>query len=149
MISNFSTSYNVVSIAMALPILQSSFLPYAHSATDTDDAYDPDSGDSAALDEIDAMCASALLGGMVLGQLVGGAASDALGRIPALYGAILLQVVGSLGSALVGLGMFGGEGMDVFDFLSLWRFVLGVGAGAIYPIAAAVSYTHLTLPTKA
>ena len=59
MISNFSTSYNVVSIAMALPILQSSFLPYAHSATDTDDAYDPDSGDSAALDEIDAMCASA------------------------------------------------------------------------------------------
>ena len=137
MISNFSTSYNVVSIAMALPILQSSFLPYAHSATDTDDAYDPDSG--AALDEIDAMCASALLGGMVLGQLVGGAASDTIGRIPALYGAILLQVVGSLGSALVGLGMFGREGMDVFDFLSLWRFVLGVGAGAIYPIAAVLS----------
>ena len=139
MISNFSTSYNVVSIAMALPILQSSFLPYAHSATDTDDAYDPGSGDSAALDAIDAMCASALLGGMVLGQLVGGAASDAIGRIPALYGAILLQVVGSLGSALVGLGMFGGQGMDVFDFLSLWRFVLGVGAGAIYPIAAVLS----------
>ena len=142
MISNFSTSYNVVSIAMALPILQSSFLPYAHSATDTDDAYDPDSGGGgggAALDEIDAMCASALLGGMVLGQLVGGAASDTIGRIPALYGAILLQVVGSLGSALVGLGMFGREGMDVFDFLSLWRFVLGVGAGAIYPIAAVLS----------
>jgi MFS family permease len=35
--------------------------------------------------------------------------------------------------------MFGGEGMDVFDFLSLWRFVLGVGAGAIYPIAAVLS----------
>lgn len=141
MISNFSTSYNVVSIAMALPILQSSFLPYAHSATDTDDAYDPDSGGGGAvLDEIDAMCASALLGGMVLGQLVGGAASDAIGRIPALYAAILLQVVGSLGSALVGLGgMFGREGMDVFDFLSLWRFVLGVGAGAIYPIAAVLS----------
>jgi len=148
MISNFSTSYNVVSIAMALPILQSSFLPYAHSVTDTDDAYDPDSGggDGTALDEIDAMCASALLGGMVLGQLVGGATSDAIGRIPALYGAIVLQLVGSLGSALVGLGVFGGaavkivgEEMNVFDILSLWRFVLGVGAGAIYPIAAVLS----------
>jgi len=148
MISNFSTSYNVVSIAMALPILQSSFLPYEHSVTDTDDAYDPDAngGNGAALGEIDAMCASALLGGMVLGQLVGGAASDAIGRIPALYGAILLQIVGSLGSALVGLGMFGGaavtiggEEMNVFDYLSMWRFVLGVGAGAIYPIAAVLS----------
>ena len=148
MISNFSTSYNVVSIAMALPILQSSFLPYAHSVTDTDDAYDPDAsgGDGTAMDEVDAMCASALLGGMVIGQLVGGAASDAIGRIPALYGAILLQIVGSLGSALVGLGMFGGamvtiigEEMNVFEFLSMWRFVLGVGAGAIYPIAAVLS----------
>lgn len=148
MISNFSTSYNVVSIAMALPILQSSFLPYAHSVADTDDAYDPNAngGDGAAMDEVDAMCASALLGGMVLGQLVGGAASDAIGRIPALYGAILLQIVGSLGSALVGLGMFGGAAvtivggeMNVFEFLSMWRFVLGVGAGAIYPIAAVLS----------
>ena len=148
MISNFSTSYNVVSIAMALPILQSSFLPYAHSVTDTDDAYDPDAsgGDGTAMDEVDAMCASALLGGMVLGQLFGGAASDAIGRIPALYGAILLQIVGSLGSALVGLGMFGGAvvtivggEMNVFEFLSMWRFVLGVGAGAIYPIAAVLS----------
>lgn len=148
MISNYSTSYNVVSIAMALPLLQSSYLPYAHSVTDTDDAYDPDAsgGDGTAMDEIDAMCASALLGGMVLGQLVGGAASDVVGRIPALYGAILLQIVGSLGSALVGLGMFGGaavtivgEEMNVFDFLSMWRFVLGVGAGAIYPIAAVLS----------
>mmetsp|Transcript_8263 Transcript_8263/g.18546 ORF Transcript_8263/g.18546 Transcript_8263/m.18546 type:complete len:849 (+) Transcript_8263:21-2567(+) len=169
MLSNFTTSYNVLSISLALPILSTpTLLPYSTAIT-------PDT---------DSICASSLLGGMVVGQLLGGMVSDLVGRVQGLYGAVALQILGSLMSSLVGIygvggdgdgggnatnwdGSFGvrdggfdggfgdgditvriegeddkaegGEGMTMFDWLSLWRFVLGIGAGAIYPIAAVLS----------
>ncbi|KAI2496920.1 sugar transporter [Fragilaria crotonensis] len=55
MVSNFSTSYNVVNISIVLPILQ--------------DLHHGSSDDAAA-------CASSLLAGMILGQIVGGALGD-------------------------------------------------------------------------
>mmetsp|Transcript_9554 Transcript_9554/g.20511 ORF Transcript_9554/g.20511 Transcript_9554/m.20511 type:complete len:789 (+) Transcript_9554:28-2394(+) len=169
MLSNFTTSYNVLSISLAVPILSTpTLLPYSSQIT-------PDT---------DSICASSLLGGMVVGQLLGGMVSDLVGRVQGLYGAVGLQILGSLMSSLVGIygvggdgdgggnatnwdGSFGvrdggfdggfgdgditvriegeddkaegGEGMTMFDWLSLWRFVLGIGAGAIYPIAAVLS----------
>lgn len=113
MMSNFSTSYNVVNISLVLPILQ--------------DLYQGNAEDEAA-------CASSLLAGMIVGQLVGGALGDSfLGRMGALRLVMVLQIVASLGSALLWGRNF------IYIGLAIWRFLLGIGAGAVYPLAATLS----------
>jgi MFS transporter, PHS family, inorganic phosphate transporter len=112
MISNFSTSFNVMNISVVLPILQ--------------DLYQGTSEDEAA-------CASSLLGGMMLGQLIGGILGDSfLGRLGALKLVMFIQFIASLGSALI-------WNKDVYIWLAVWRFILGIGAGAVYPLAATLS----------
>jgi PHS family inorganic phosphate transporter-like MFS transporter len=114
MVSNFSTSYNVVNISLVLPILQE--LTKASS-------------------EDEAVCASSLLAGMIIGQLVGGALGDSfLGRLGALKLVMCLQIVASLASASLSVGSG-----DIYVKLALWRFILGVGAGGVYPLAAVLS----------
>ena len=119
MLSNLSTSYNVVNISLALPILRSPSM-YAGSVTE----------------ETDSICASSLLAGMVVGQLCGGALGDVMGRMKAVYCVIALQVIASLGSSIL---VWDGLGSSVFDQLAVWRFILGVGAGGVYPLAAVLS----------
>ncbi len=115
MISNFSTSYNVVNISLVLPILQQ--LQEKSSSADS------------------AACASSLLAGMVLGQLAGGALGDSfLGRLGALRLVMSLQIVASLASACLPMG-----NGNIYLRLALWRFILGVGAGGVYPLAAVLS----------
>jgi PHS family inorganic phosphate transporter-like MFS transporter len=115
MISNFSTSYNVVNIALVLPILE-----HIYPLTNREDA---------------AACASSLLAGMILGQVVGGALGDSfLGRLGALRLVMALQIFASIGSSL----LYTSKG-DVYLYLAAWRFVLGVGAGGVYPLAAVLS----------
>ena len=112
MVSNFSTSYNVINISIVLPILEH--------------LYHGSSEDAAA-------CASSLLAGMIMGQVVGGALGDSfLGRLGALRLVMVVQIVASIGSALF-------WGKDVYIWLAIWRFVLGIGAGAVYPLAATLS----------
>lgn len=114
MISNFSTSYNVVNISLVLPILQQ-----LSEATSQDKS----------------ASASSLLAGMIIGQLVGGALGDTfLGRVGALKLVMALQVVASLGSSCLSIGRG-----DIYMKLALWRFILGVGAGGVYPLAAVLS----------
>ena len=114
MLSNFSTSYNVVNISLVLPILQ-----VLHSASE----------------EALASCASSLLAGMIVGQVAGGAMGDTfLGRLGALRLVMVLQIVTSLGSSLISV-----ENGDFYMVLSIWRFVLGISAGAVYPLAAVLS----------
>eukprot|EP00566_Odontella_aurita_P006255 CAMPEP_0113583556 /NCGR_PEP_ID=MMETSP0015_2-20120614/32588_1 /TAXON_ID=2838 /ORGANISM="Odontella" /LENGTH=595 /DNA_ID=CAMNT_0000488457 /DNA_START=118 /DNA_END=1905 /DNA_ORIENTATION=+ /assembly_acc=CAM_ASM_000160 len=123
MLSNFATNYNVVNISLVLPILQSPSL-YKDSVTE----------------ETDSLCASSCLAGMVIGQLAGGALGDVIGRMNAMYIVIILQIVASLSSALLvwdGVGLIGE--WNVFDKLAAWRFLLGVGAGGVYPLAAVLS----------
>jgi PHS family inorganic phosphate transporter-like MFS transporter len=118
MISNFSTSYNVVNISLVLPILEQ-----LESNTTEADA---------------AAVASSLLAGMIFGQIVGGALGDSwLGRLGALRLVMMLQVVASLGSALCVW-----ERYDLYLQLAVWRFILGVGAGGVYPLAAILSAEH-------
>jgi PHS family inorganic phosphate transporter-like MFS transporter len=118
MISNFSTSYNVVNISLVLPILQQ-----IHGKSSSEDA---------------AACASSLLAGMVVGQLVGGALGDSfLGRLGALKVMMALQSMASLLSSF--LSMRHG---DIYIKLALCRFILGVGAGGVYPLAAVLSAEH-------
>ncbi|KAI2507456.1 sugar transporter [Fragilaria crotonensis] len=115
MVSNFSTSYNVVNISIVLPILQ--------------DLHHGSSDDAAA-------CASSLLAGMILGQIVGGALGDSfLGRLGALRLVMAVQIVGSVGSALI-------WGDYIYIWLAAWRFLLGIGSGAVYPLAATLSAEH-------
>jgi PHS family inorganic phosphate transporter-like MFS transporter len=114
MISNFSTSYNVVNISLVLPILEQ-----LESHTTEADA---------------AAVASSLLAGMILGQIVGGALGDSwLGRLGALRLVMMLQIVASLGSACVW------DRYNLYVQLAVWRFILGVGAGGVYPLAAVLS----------
>jgi PHS family inorganic phosphate transporter-like MFS transporter len=114
MLSNFSTSYNVVNISLVLPILE--------------ELYDGNSEDAAA-------CASSLLAGMIIGQLVGGALGDSiLGRLGALRLVMTVQIVASLASACVV-----GSGDKIYIRLAIWRFILGIGAGGVYPLAAVLS----------
>jgi MFS transporter, PHS family, inorganic phosphate transporter len=124
MISNFSTSYNVVNISMVLPIL-------------TQIHEDATSGDAAA-------CASSLLAGMIVGQLFGGALGDSrLGRIGALRLVMALQVVASIASASWGATLpdkgNNSRGEEIFMWLAACRFFLGIGCGGVYPLAAVLS----------
>jgi len=117
MLSNYSTSYNVVNISMVLPILEQLI---------------PDTSN-----EDKAASASSLLAGMMVGQLVGGYLGDSpvLGRMGALQLVMALQVVASLGSAIC----LQTSHKDFYVLLAVFRFLLGVGAGGVYPLAAVLS----------
>ncbi len=128
MLSNYSTSFNVVSISIVLPILETKSLYYDDVKADTA-----------------SICASALIAGMVIGQLIGGALGDLIGRQSAMYVVMCLQIVSSLGSSMIvgsdismHFDLLGLE-WSVFQQLSAWRFILGIGCGGVYPLAALLS----------
>lgn len=106
MLSNFSTSYNVVNIALVLPIFRILF---------------PASSNESWL-------ASSLLIGMMIGQVAGGILGDAVGRLRALRWVMVLQIAASVASATL-----------PSSTLTIWRCLLGVGAGGVYPLAAVLS----------
>lgn len=122
MLSNFSTSYNVVSISIVLPILSTKSL-YSQSVTDSSES----------------ICASALIAGMILGQILGGALGDVIGRIKALYLVMSLQILASLSSAFLVVDGAAFFGWSVFEQLAFWRLLLGIGCGGVYPLAASLS----------
>jgi PHS family inorganic phosphate transporter-like MFS transporter len=117
MISNFSTSYNVVNISLVIPILKEIY---------------PGSSDKDT-----AAVASSLLAGMIAGQLIGGALGDSrLGRLGALRLVMTLQIVASM---ICALSSPNHAAEDIFLWLALWRFLLGIGCGGVYPLAAVLS----------
>lgn len=113
MVANFTTSYNAVNISLVLPILE-----ILVSTTTEEDK---------------SLVASSLLGGMIVGQIVGGALGDLIGRLRSLYLVMGLQVVASLGSACID------NSRSTYMVLAAWRFVLGLGAGGVYPLAAVLA----------
>ena len=136
MVSNYSTSFNVVSISIILPILQSKMLYYQDVTPETS-----------------SLCASALIAGMILGQLGGGALGDLVGRRKGIMFVMLIQVLGSVGGSILidgGDNNDNGDGNDdgmangngswtVFEQLAAWRFLIGIGCGGVYPLAASLS----------
>ena len=120
MLSNYSTSFNVVSISIVLPILETASL------------YNDDVSA-----ETGSLCASALIAGMILGQLAGGALGDLIGRRRAIVLVMGLQIFASLCSSLLVLDGWGYG--TVFEQLAAWRFILGIGCGGVYPLAASLS----------
>jgi len=122
MLSNFSTAYNVLSISLALHILSER------------------NGDLSASDK--SLCSSALFAGMIVGQLGGGALGDILGRHLAMTLVMLLQVFASFMSSLsseVHFNILLDETISIFHVLAFWRFVLGLGCGGVYPLAATLT----------
>ncbi|KAL7555848.1 hypothetical protein ACA910_017350 [Epithemia clementina (nom. ined.)] len=138
MISNFCTSYNVVNISLVLPILEQLHKTSRHGGVMLSNNNDISTQDTS-------IVASSLLAGMIFGQVVGGALGDASwigGLAGALRAVMVLQIVASFGSASVYLSSSSvmPPSMDHFYWeLATWRFVLGIGAGAVYPLAACLS----------
>lgn len=120
MISNFSTSYNILSVSLALHLM-SGMHPMRLGDHDL------------------TICSSALLWGMILGQLAGGTLGDVLGRHRAMTLVMLLQIVAAFGSACSTPLQFWNVRLSIYQTLAMWRFVLGLGCGGVYPLAATLT----------
>lgn len=81
--------------------------------------------------------AGAILG-MMVGQVLFGAAGDCMGRQLALCCTLFVCFLGAVGSALLTFE-HGFGGADIFKQLLYWRILLGVGAGGVYPLAATLA----------
>lgn len=168
MLSNYSTSYNVVNVGIALPVLnyylRSSSLPSSSPAYERQseysspelrslvheynirDANDDGNNDNDEQNQQNSLVASSLMAGMILGQLLGGILGDILGRKTAMILVMILQIGGSLGSAIlvstttnIADADDDDGGLTALEQLAIWRFILGVGAGGVYPLAAVMS----------
>mmetsp|Transcript_64077 Transcript_64077/g.139381 ORF Transcript_64077/g.139381 Transcript_64077/m.139381 type:complete len:452 (+) Transcript_64077:156-1511(+) len=85
----------------------------------------------------DGVLTSAALLGAIVGQIGCGCMADRLGRRAIFLSTASLVAFASLGSAFADhTALFG---LSMYSSLSLWRFVLGVGIGGEYPLAAAAT----------
>ncbi|KIW00742.1 uncharacterized protein PV09_07726 [Verruconis gallopava] len=76
------------------------------------------------------------LGGSAIGQLLFGILADVKGR-NSLYGVELVIVIFStIGVASASSGI--GNNMSILAWLVAWRFVMGIGIGAEYPLSAVI-----------
>ena len=116
MISNFSAAYNTVNISLALTLMRST--------------HPPDDAPSIA------NCSSALIAGMIIGQLGGGLLGDWLGRHMAMAVTLTLQICAAFMSAWSDIIV---TDWDIYTVLACWRFLLGVGCGGVYPLAATIT----------
>lgn len=165
MLSNYSTSYNAVNVGIVLPIFKYSMSQEKHSKEGAPysspsyaslysifssssiarrrhlDDSNNDNNNNEEEGEEDSIVASSLLAGMIFGQLIGGFLGDVLGRRNAMMLVMILQIAGSLGSAIFVTTDNGSIGNDneVYNQLAIWRFILGIGAGGVYPLAAVMS----------
>jgi PHS family inorganic phosphate transporter-like MFS transporter len=78
----------------------------------------------------DGLLTAAALGGAIAGQLTFGAVADRIGRRVTFIVTAALVAIGSLGSAL-------STGPNIYFVLAIWRFIMGLGIGGEYPLAAA------------
>eukprot|EP00301_Raphidiophrys_heterophryoidea_P009152 c13487_g1_i1.p1 GENE.c13487_g1_i1~~c13487_g1_i1.p1 ORF type:complete len:442 (-),score=90.50 c13487_g1_i1:179-1504(-) len=70
--------------------------------------------------------------GAVFGQLLFGYVGDWLGRNKAMFLTNLFCVIGALGSAVLSWG----QGTTLYVLIAIWRFILGMGVGGVYPLSA-------------
>ncbi|KAG8728382.1 Inorganic phosphate transporter pho84 [Ceratobasidium sp. 423] len=74
-------------------------------------------------------------GGIFIGQLLFGCLADAVGR-KKMYGIeLIVVIVGTLAQACAG----GGQAMNLVVMVGVWRFVMGIGIGADYPLSAVIT----------
>lgn len=74
--------------------------------------------------------------GTLVGQLVFGYLGDAVGR-KKIYGLELMIII--LGTLCCAMSGSNAKGSSAIQYLTFWRFVLGVGIGGDYPMSATVT----------
>ncbi|KAG5183181.1 major facilitator superfamily domain-containing protein [Tribonema minus] len=121
-LANLAISFNIVNISLSVEVMRHL---YKEVGTEV------------------SLCASALLVGMILGQVVFGAMGDCLGRERALIYALQVCMVAALGSALL-TSPAPVLGLDIYAQLTAWRFLLGTGAGGVYPLMAVIAKESAT-----
>lgn len=83
----------------------------------------------------DALLTGSTLGGAIVGQLAFGASADYIGRKCLFVSTAALVGFASLGSACAsGIQPLG---LSIYAVLAVWRFLMGLGIGGEYPLAAA------------
>ena len=82
-----------------------------------------------------ALIASGVLIGSIIGQILFGLVADSIGRRVGFICTLTLLTLGATLSAC----SFSYGSFTIFQCLALWRFILGVGIGGEYPLAATVS----------
>jgi MFS transporter, PHS family, inorganic phosphate transporter len=81
--------------------------------------------------------------GSIVGMLLFGVLADVYGRRK-LYGLELIVVIfGTLGIVQASTG-FGGS-MSILGWLIFWRFFMGIGIGAEYPLSAVITAEYFTI----
>ena len=118
-VSNFSTAYNLVIINIVHVIMEYQYC-----------------GGDKCKSQVE-FASTACLVGAIVGQLTFGYVGDCMGRGPALQLTMGMSIFGALLSAFA--VPIGGDGNTVFTFISVTRFLLGVGVGGVYPLAATIS----------
>ena len=81
---------------------------------------------------VSATSTSLIFVGSVIGQTVMGYAGDVMGRNEAALLTIALATIGALGSAWLSVG----SSASVYAIIIVFRFILGIGAGGMYPLSA-------------
>jgi len=81
------------------------------------------------------LIASATLGGAVIGQLLFGMLGDYFGRKGSFIATCVLILIGTIGSTICQWDFFG---IPLFVCLAIFRFILGIGVGGEYPLAATI-----------
>ena len=84
------------------------------------------------------MIKSCVFAGAITGQLTMGLAGDMLGRRRAMLLTNSFSILGSLGTALFTWG----PPSTVYGIMMAFRFLLGVGVGGKYPLAATTGRTR-------
>jgi len=79
--------------------------------------------------------------GLLVGQILFGVFGDTLGRKRSFLGSSVTMFVGSVLSIFAGISQMAsasGDRATVIEF-SVFRFILGVGAGGLFPLVAAIT----------
>ncbi|KAH8701555.1 major facilitator superfamily domain-containing protein, partial [Talaromyces proteolyticus] len=115
----FTDSYNLFAVNVILPSL--SYIYWPDETSDVPDL------------KINALT----LSGSVVGMVVFGILADTYGRRK-LYGIELMVVIfGTLGTVQASSGS--NNSMSVLGWLMFWRFFMGIGIGAEYPLSAVIT----------
>ena len=111
--ANMSTAYNLTIVSYALVIANGTY---------------PDKDMSSSIK-------TAALVGAIFGQLSFGYIGDCLGRSKAMF----ITMAFTLGGALVSAASSNVGHSDPYTWLTASRFILGIGVGGVYPLAATVA----------
>ncbi|CAG8978486.1 hypothetical protein HYALB_00005061 [Hymenoscyphus albidus] len=119
----FTDAYSIFAINMVIPILGIIYYPGA-----------PNNGIMTASHET--ALSVLTLGGSIIGQVAFGIAADIWGRRK-MYGLeLIITIAATLGCVMASNGV--ANSMSLIVWLMVWRFVLGIGIGADYPLSAVI-----------